>query len=259
MFCGFSNPLKMFGAPPKGLITFNVMEATQRRYWWRGHDLDPDMVWVFPVGGELRSISAPGFRVHTLSVTEERIAGVAAEYGIDLPPPSKRPEVFQAPGKAMESIRSHLRRMSDWSAPFPYENVDKILPLLVSLWLKLDVWDDRRRPLMRARDCAVRKSLEIMEECDLSTLTLEFLLEECHVSKRTMEYAVRERFGTSPAALIKSIRLAAAKAVLRRADCGQQRVADIAAKFGFCHPAQFAADYRKAFGELPSETLRKLY
>jgi AraC family ethanolamine operon transcriptional activator len=258
-FAGFRNPLKMFGTAPKGLVTFNVMEASQRQYWWRGHNLNSEMVWIFPIGGELHSISAPGFRVHTLSVTEERVAGIAAECGIDLPPPSKRPEVFSAPGKAVESIRSHLRGMRDGVLPFSDENVDQVLPLLLSTWLKPGVWGERQRPTVRARDRAVCKSLEIMDKCDLSTLTVEVLLEECGVSKRSLQYAFRERFNTSPAALIKSLRLAATKAALRRTDSGQKTVADIGAEFGFWHPSQFAADYRKAFGERPSETLRKTY
>lgn len=257
MFCSFGSPLRMFGTPPKGLITFNVMEATQKRYWWRGHDLDAEKVWVFPLNGELCSISPPGFRVHTLSVSEERIARVADDYGIELPPPSQRPEVFSAPGKAMEHILRHFQRMKSWRLPIPHEHVDDLLPLLVSLWLNPTVRIPRHRPSMRARDRAVHKALELIEGCDPSDLTTEFLRDECGASKRTLEYAFHERFGTSPAAFVKGIRLAATKAALLRADQSDRTVTEIAADSGFFHLAQFAADYRRAFRELPSETLRR--
>jgi AraC family ethanolamine operon transcriptional activator len=34
------------------------------------------------------------------------------------------------------------------------------------------------------------------------------------------------------------------------------RIGDVAARWGFWHFSQFSADYRRMFGELPSETLR---
>ncbi|MFV2073945.1 MAG: helix-turn-helix domain-containing protein, partial [Thermoanaerobaculales bacterium] len=34
-------------------------------------------------------------------------------------------------------------------------------------------------------------------------------------------------------------------------------VTDVANSWGFWHMGQFAADYRRQFGELPSETLRR--
>ena len=36
------------------------------------------------------------------------------------------------------------------------------------------------------------------------------------------------------------------------------RISDVANRWGFWHMGSFAADYRKQFGELPSETLRSV-
>jgi AraC family ethanolamine operon transcriptional activator len=77
------------------------------------------------------------------------------------------------------------------------------------------------------------------------------------VSERTLQYAFRDRFGLTPAAFIKARRLAAVSAMLKRADAELATVGDIAAQFGFWHSGQFAADYKRAFGELPSDTLRE--
>jgi len=44
---------------------------------------------------------------------------------------------------------------------------------------------------------------------------------------------------------------------LRRADPSNTRVADVANEWGFWHMGQFVADYRRRFGERPSETLRR--
>lgn len=254
-YAGFNPSLKMSGAPPAGLITFNLMEPTPRPYWWRGKLLDSEMIWVLPEDGELRSISPPGFRVHTLSVSEEQVACTAAEYGIDLPPPSKRREVFRGPPEAIENIRSSLRRIGAPSISSPDELVDLILPALVSLWLTPETSGTWRRPSMRARDRAIRKALEIIANCDLDSLNTALFLEESCVSERTLQYAFLEHFASSPAALIKSLRLAATRTNLRRAAWEQKTVAEIAHEAGFQHMPQFAADYSRAFGELPSKTL----
>ena len=257
MYSRFSVGLSMRGSPPHGLVTFNLQEPTTRHYWWRGHDLDSTMAWVFPFGGELRSISAPGFRVHTLSATEEYIAAVAADCGIDLPPISKRPEVFQVPDDVLQPVLYRLNAMRDSSSPFSFDAAHEILRLLVPQWLHREARQTTRRPSIRARDRALSKSLEVIDASDMQALTMQVLLNECHVTERTLQLAYRERFATSPAAFIKSLRLARVRSVLRRSDPGQHNVGDIAADFGFWHLGQFASDYRRRFGERPSETLAR--
>ncbi len=258
-YAAFAPALSMFGAPPEGLITFNIMEPAKRRYWVRGHDLDDGMAWVFPVGAELRSVSAPGFKVHTLSVSEERIEQIAAGQEIVPPPPSKRPETFLVPAKVLPLIRRHLNNLHGGLTALPIDLVNEVLRLLVLDWLGPCSRGTGKRPMMKDRGMAVRRCLDLIESYDpaFGRIPNHVLLAECGASERTLQYAFRERFGMTPSAFIKSRRLAKVKSVLRRADPHADTVGDIAALFGFWHLGQFAVDYRKAFGERPSETLRK--
>ncbi|RKX37917.1 MAG: hypothetical protein DRP64_16575 [Verrucomicrobia bacterium] len=59
----------------------------------------------------------------------------------------------------------------------------------------------------------------------------------------------------SPKNYINAMRLNGVHKQLRGAQPGQIRVADAANNWGFWHMGQFAADYRKLFGENPSATL----
>jgi len=254
----FGSALKQFGAPPKGFVTFSFMEAPTRGYWWRGHILDSSMARVLPVGGELQSISPPGFCVHTLSVTEERIEAIASRNEIDLPLPSQRMEIFHVPEIALQRILICLRAMRNKMQPFPQDHVGEILDQVIPLWICPHTVALVKKPSLRARDIAVHKSLEFLEQCDLTELSLQRLLDQCSVSERTLDYAYRERLGASPAAFIKQYRLVSARALLRHAEPGELTVGKIAAKTGFSHLGQFSTDYRRAFGELPKETLRNL-
>ena len=55
---------------------------------------------------------------------------------------------------------------------------------------------------------------------------------------------------------MKQRRLEAARGSLLAARREGGTVTEIAMQYGFFHLSQFAQDYRKSFGERPSETLR---
>jgi len=88
-------------------------------------------------------------------------------------------------------------------------------------------------------------------------ITLEQLVAVSGVSARALFDGFRRFRGTSPMAFLKSVRLERARDDLRNALPGES-VTAIACRWGFYQFGRFAAQYRRVFGELPSETLRKL-
>ena len=76
-------------------------------------------------------------------------------------------------------------------------------------------------------------------------------------SRRTLEYSFRDYFGTSPKRFIKALKLNAARNDLLAGCHGSEQVVEIASGLGFTHMGQFSTDYRRMFGEKPSETLRR--
>jgi AraC-like DNA-binding protein len=79
---------------------------------------------------------------------------------------------------------------------------------------------------------------------------------EARVSASTLGRAFQKRHGMGAMAFMKERRLDAARNSLLNARCNGGTVSEIATIYGFFHLSQFAQDYRKAFGELPSATLR---
>ncbi|MCP4405581.1 MAG: helix-turn-helix domain-containing protein [bacterium] len=76
------------------------------------------------------------------------------------------------------------------------------------------------------------------------------------MSKRTLQYAFLEHFGVSPKRYLQIYRLNRVRSILKKRDPNSVAVADVANRWGFWHMGQFAKDYRKLFGELPSSTLK---
>ncbi|WP_027852408.1 AraC family transcriptional regulator [Marinobacterium litorale] len=87
-------------------------------------------------------------------------------------------------------------------------------------------------------------------------LEVEELARMSNVSVRTVYNLFAKHFGLTPRLYIKNAKLRA----LRNELVGNTRlrnVTEVALDYGFSHLGRFSSDYRKMFGELPSETFRR--
>ena len=86
--------------------------------------------------------------------------------------------------------------------------------------------------------------------------TIATLCEALDASERTLHEAFREHLGTTPKAYAKTLRLNAARQDLLQGGA-TTRVTDVALDWGFLHFGWFSQDYRRLFGETPSQTLHR--
>jgi AraC family ethanolamine operon transcriptional activator len=107
----------------------------------------------------------------------------------------------------------------------------------------------RGRALARRAEAWLRQSLA-------EPPTIAALCCALHVSPRTLHEAFREHLGTTPKAYLKVLRLNAARHDLLEGGANK-RVTDAALDWGFLHFGWFARDYRRLFGETPSQTLQR--
>jgi AraC family transcriptional regulator, ethanolamine operon transcriptional activator len=76
------------------------------------------------------------------------------------------------------------------------------------------------------------------------------------LAERTLRHILVEQYGASPIRVLRNRRLCNLRRSLQAEDDGTEGLARIAARNGFWHMGTLAGDYRKLFGELPSETRR---
>ncbi|MGZ3321321.1 MAG: helix-turn-helix domain-containing protein [Xanthobacteraceae bacterium] len=100
---------------------------------------------------------------------------------------------------------------------------------------------------------AVEEFIEANWDKPIDILTMTSVAK---VSARSLFRQFKKDRGYSPADFAKRIRLNHAREMLEQSG-GAASVTQIALKCGFQNPGHFARDFRLAFGELPSELLRK--
>ncbi|NQD87645.1 AraC family transcriptional regulator [Paenarthrobacter sp. CM16] len=103
----------------------------------------------------------------------------------------------------------------------------------------------------------VRECRELLEKHAFEELTVPDIAECLGVSVRTLQTALRAETGATPSDMLRSIRLDRAREMLLEASPREQSVTAVAELCGFTHQGRFSALYVKAFGELPSESLRR--
>ena len=106
---------------------------------------------------------------------------------------------------------------------------------------------------------SVRDALDVMASETAGVHTIGSIARMVGVGIRALELGFRKELGRSPRAHLHDVRLGRAHDDLLRAQPGSgATVTDVALHWGFAHTGRFAAYHRERFGEMPSQTLRRL-
>ncbi len=112
-------------------------------------------------------------------------------------------------------------------------------------------------PRRQSGRAAVRRSVDYIERHLAEPITLDDLSAYVRMSARSIQAGFREDLDTTPVAFIRDRRLDQARRTLMEAVPGDGiNVTEAAQRWGFTHLGNFAALYRRRFGESPSQTLR---
>ena len=106
---------------------------------------------------------------------------------------------------------------------------------------------------------AIRKAIELLEERPAEPWTTGRLAAEVHLSPRALQAGFHRDLATPPMTYLRQLRLRRAHAALKEADGSATTVRAIAVGLGILHMGRFAAAYRDAFGEGPSDTLNRFF
>jgi AraC family ethanolamine operon transcriptional activator len=245
-----------------GTIGFVLVERPQI---WCGMQIEPPTLLVMSTGREMRSVLAPNFRSLEFYFEEKDVA--AHPLGRLLRRSSRDPERSVIP--LNDRSANQLRTVADavyagcdipvdgrGAVAFQDALQRRILDLLERIIsphfeTALRQKQEPRRPL--SARLAVT-ALEQIERNRQETISVSALCAHLGVSRRALELAFANLLGVSPGQYLLAYRLNLARNILATKG---GRVADSAEIGGFQDGSRFAFQYRRLFGELPSETLER--
>jgi AraC-like DNA-binding protein len=111
-----------------------------------------------------------------------------------------------------------------------------------------------REPSIDPRD--VKRAVDYLESHLELPLTMADLIAASEVPGRTLVKHFRDFKGTSPMRYLRQARFERVRQALLAADL-EESITAIATHWGFTHLGRFAGEYRRRFGESPSDTLRR--
>lgn len=100
----------------------------------------------------------------------------------------------------------------------------------------------------------VKKVCEVLGDQQDQCYSIEELCAMTCTSRRTLQNCFELITGQSPALFLKTMKLNAVRRALQNLQ-QQMSISEVATHWGFWHLSQFAVDYKRLFGESPSQTL----
>ena len=252
------------GSPPPGKWTFAIFSEHTPPIVWHDKEISNNTIAVFKPGSEMDCVTRPGFEAFTLSYTEEYLNGIGANLGL---PEMKKllndSDIFECSMLELSESRRQLYQIIDTlknsSTEIKYLSfmhaLDVELPEQILLTLAGSV--PATSSSLRVRNRAIKQIKHYLAEYPREPVTVNQLCKIARVSIRTLQYAFLEHYGVTPKTYLKGYRLNSVRKELWKSNPSTTRVNDVISLWGFWHMGQFAADYRKLFGELPSETLQR--
>lgn len=120
----------------------------------------------------------------------------------------------------------------------------------------LDVWQSPQGFSAPRGDLLARRFETAAEAAAEQGVSVVDIAQQLGVPLRTLQEHVRIATGSTPTAILREARLRKARALLLDGDPTRITITSIAERSGFTHLGRFASDYRKRYGETPTETLR---
>jgi len=101
------------------------------------------------------------------------------------------------------------------------------------------------------------KVRDVLHENIDNIYTISDLVNELDISPRTMQHHFQKKFGMTPKMYLHHLRLNAIRNELISGEPGRAKISEVALKYGFFHSSHFGSEYKKMFGETPSQTLER--
>jgi len=252
------------GSPPSGLRTFGIPGENCLPFTWRNKVSDGNSIQIYKPDTELEMITQPFFEAIDVSITEDAFNVLLQQW--DLPALDKliskremvicNPEIMQKLRNTLQTICSTVDNNPDLlKQNIDLQDIIKFeVPYLLAHAL-MTAEAQEIKTTTEKRNYALKTATDYIQATPHNKISLSAFCAENNINERTLQRAFLEHYGITAKSYAKAHRLNHVFKILSASDPNATRISDIASNHGFWHMGQFATDYRRHFGELPSETL----
>lgn len=245
------------GAAPPGFVTLGI-PVSGEVFRWKDDTAGPGHLISFGSGEAFDGATPAGFRGLTFSLSVAALDKLSQSLGIDVPPakcafgivsePAARDRLDRVVAHALQGLLGDGARVADGCEE----------EIIGALFLAVTDGDERHYDKSRpaTRSAARRRALALMDECAADAVRISEICTYSGVSWRTLDRSFREAFGIGPKRYFIYQRLGRVRRALLDPS-PHETIASVANQWGFWHMGKFAGDYRRLFGELPSQTRDK--
>lgn len=262
----FNRGFHQIGNSPAGFITLGLPDIESGITKSNGADVAPGTLINFNYGNMLDIVNRGEFGGFVISISRHALETALSVIDIDQTLMQEiDQQQFWSPssGGEHEQLRQILHAVKEvatsegndglvsWKQIFN-QDLTSIIAIILS--------GESHQPglsVPRFQAGALQRALHVLHEYDRMPNSVRALSMLAGASWSTLERAFLNEFGITPKAYMKVRCLAAVQAELIKQG-PDASISDIAGQWGFRHMSSFSADYKKQFGELPSETLRRL-
>jgi AraC family ethanolamine operon transcriptional activator len=237
-------------------LQVGVISPGRERVLWDGHRVSRDRL-LLKEGSQGSNFRVPaGCELLVARVDRPRLEALSTVVGAPPDKPSHRlVQLYRVPREWLGTLRSQIDTLA--RAPSSglgglAEEVER--DFYEQLALALACPRESMPPSPETRRRVLRRAEEYMWAHCHERISLPDLCAAADCSERTLRYAFHERYGLSPTALLKRVRLQGLRSHLQNAS-PRERILDAALRWGFWHLGHLGRDYRALFGETPAATL----
>ena len=259
------DPTLQRGSTPENMRTFSLIRQQTHDHTFRGHAIDRNTLIVFPRDRELHAVSSGSIEMMNFSVAEDLLQGAAERLEISLNTLDQLPAAVSFGDRERAVLLRQLEVLAEYVVKYGDHSTaaelsrgleeDLICALLLSL---IDISRDCSKASANKRYRTTRTAIDYILAHPRQPIKAGELAEQASTTRRTLEKGFAEMLGMSPQQFIKSRRLHGCREELQsQGALPRPQITAIAGKWGFWHMGQFAADYRRLFGELPSQTIQR--
>jgi len=259
-----SHSIHQQGKAPSQFVTFGFVDS-QSPLNWGGNEITGSVMLDFNGASGYESVSRNDFYGLTVSLSKEKLSHVAER--LKLPATqligSNLPCLLTGENYALGKFLQYLHGLCESlpKARTPKDRhlttleLDEELPVRLLTALaesRLELCD---HPL-KVRQKRLRLAVEFIEANCRYNPSIPDICAATRLSWRNLDRTFKECLGIGPKRYLLNLRLIQVRRQLKNAS-PRTKVVDVANDWGFWHMGDFAREYRKIFGELPAETLKR--